>query len=229
MKHKFFSLASVLMAGAILTPGGPAQEKPATLDDRISYSYGVVVARDLKDRGLPINVDQFVKGFAAITKGGESLLTEGEIGRAFDENRLRMDEQNATGKEKANLEAGKKFLAGNAKKEGIKVTDRGLQYEVLKEGDGAKPTIDSTVKAHYHGTLIDGTVFDSSVERGEPADFPLARVIPGWTEGLQLMPLGSKYRFYIPYHLAYGDSPPPGSKIEPYSALIFEVELLGIK
>jgi FKBP-type peptidyl-prolyl cis-trans isomerase FklB len=103
-----------------------------------------------------------------------------------------------------------------------------LQYKVIKEGTGPKPTVENTVKVHYHGTLIDGTVFDSSVERKEPVSFPLNRVIPGWTAGLQLMPLGSKYRLYIPYNLAYGDSG-AGDKIKPYSALVFEVELLEIQ
>ena len=122
---------------------------------------------------------------------------------------------------------GEQFLAENALKEGVKVTDSGLQYEVLKMGKGPKPTATSTVKVHYHGTLIDGTVFDSSVERGEPISFPLDGVIAGWTEGLQLMPVGSKFRFYIPQELGYGAR--NAGSIPPYSTLIFEVELLGIE
>ena len=121
---------------------------------------------------------------------------------------------------------GEQFLAENALKEGVKVTESGLQYEVLKMGKGPKPTATSTVKVHYHGTLIDGTVFDSSVERGEPISFPLDGVIAGWTEGLQLMPVGSKFRFYIPQELGYGAR--NAGSIPPYSTLIFEVELLGI-
>jgi FKBP-type peptidyl-prolyl cis-trans isomerase FklB len=131
-------------------------------------------------------------------------------------------------KHAGNLEAGKKFLEENAKKPGVKTTASGLQYEVLKDGSGAKPTLQSKVKVHYHGTLIDGKVFDSSVNRGEPITFPLNGVIQGWQEGVQLMPVGSKYRFYIPYNLAYGERG-AGANIPPYSALIFDVELLAIE
>lgn len=128
-----------------------------------------------------------------------------------------------------NAKAGQDFLAENAKRDSVKVTPSGLQYEVLQEGTGAKPTATSTVKVNYEGKLIDGTVFDSSYERGEPISFPLNRVIPGWTEGLQLMSVGSKYRFYIPSELAYGEQGTPGGPIGPNCALIFEVELLGIE
>ena len=121
------------------------------------------------------------------------------------------------------------FLDENLKKDGIKVTSSGLQYEIIKEGSGDKPSLTSTVTVHYHGTLIDGTVFDSSIDRGEPAIFAVNQVIKGWTEALQLMSKGSKYRLYIPQELAYGASPHPNSPIEPYMALIFDVELLEIK
>jgi FKBP-type peptidyl-prolyl cis-trans isomerase len=121
------------------------------------------------------------------------------------------------------------FLAENAKKEGVKVTASGLQYEVIEKGAGDKPLATSNVTVHYHGTLLDGTVFDSSVERGEPTSFGVNQVIPGWTEALQLMPKGAKYRLYIPQDLAYGATPHPGGPIEPYMALIFDVELLEIK
>ena len=122
----------------------------------------------------------------------------------------------------------KEFLDKNLKKNGVKVTSSGLQYEIIKEGSGDKPTLTSTVTVHYHGTLIDGTVFDSSVDRGEPASFPVNQVIKGWTEALQLMSKGSKYRLFIPQEWAYGASPHPGGPIEPYMALIFDVELLEI-
>ncbi|MEJ6776800.1 MAG: FKBP-type peptidyl-prolyl cis-trans isomerase [Crocinitomicaceae bacterium] len=120
------------------------------------------------------------------------------------------------------------FLAENAKKEGVQVTASGLQYEVIEKGAGDKPSETSNVTVHYHGTLADGTVFDSSVERGEPTSFGVNQVIPGWTEALQLMPKGAKYRLYIPQDLAYGATPHPGGPIEPYMALIFDVELLEI-
>ena len=125
-------------------------------------------------------------------------------------------------------EEGEKFLAENAKREGVKVTASGLQYEVLEATLGQKPKATDTVKVHYEGTLIDGTVFDSSYKRGESISFPLNGVIKGWTEGLQLMPVGSKYKLYIPYQLAYGESG-AGASIPPYAALIFTVELLGIE
>ena len=130
-------------------------------------------------------------------------------------------------KSRANLQAGMDFLEANKQKQGITSLPSGLQYEILVEGRGPKPSEKSVVTCHYHGTLIDGTVFDSSVKRGEPASFPLNRVIRGWTEGLQLMPQGSKWRFFIPPQLAYGDRQ-TGPYIGPNSTLIFEVELLGI-
>ena len=126
-----------------------------------------------------------------------------------------------------NKEAGEQFLAANALREEVTTTESGLQYEILEEGTGPKPTATDRVKVHYHGTLVDGTVFDSSVDRGEPATFGVNGVIAGWTEALQLMPVGSKWKLYIPYELAYGER--GNSGIQPYSALIFEVELLGIE
>ena len=128
----------------------------------------------------------------------------------------------------ANREAGEKYLAENAKSKGVTVTESGLQYEVIKAATGDNPSTTDKVTVHYHGTLIDGTVFDSSVERGEPATFGVNQVIPGWTEALQLMSKGSKYRLFIPENLAYGGTPNAGGPIEPYMALIFDVELLEI-
>jgi FKBP-type peptidyl-prolyl cis-trans isomerase FklB len=130
-------------------------------------------------------------------------------------------------KAEANLKAGQAFLEENKKRTGVVVLPSGLQYEILKEGNGAKPTATQTVTCHYHGTLIDGTVFDSSVKRGAPASFPLNRVIAGWTEALQLMPVGSKWRLFLPHNLAYGNNQ-VGTHIGPNSTLIFEVELLSI-
>lgn len=124
---------------------------------------------------------------------------------------------------------GEDFLAANASKPGVQTTPSGLQYEVISEGAGPKPSATDTVRVHYHGTLIDGTVFDSSISRGLPATFGVHQVIKGWTEALQLMPVGSKYRLYIPQDLAYGAHPHPGGAIKPFMALVFDVELLGIE
>jgi len=198
---------------------GPAAAVPESLQERISYSYGISIGQQLRDREIPIDLDQFLAAFETALNGGESLLSEEERNEAFDQMaQLKVDEMKA---------AGEKYLADNAKKDGVEVTGSGLQYEVLAEGDGPKPKETDRVTVHYHGTLIDGTVFDSSVERGTPATFGLNQVIPGWTEGVQLMPKGSKFRFHIPYDLAYGERG-AGSDIKPYSALVFEVELLKI-
>ncbi len=207
-----------------------AQEakKPESLQERISYAYGLMIARQLTERGIEVDLAQFNQAFQSVVDKAEPLLGEDEVAAAFSENQKILDAKNATGEDKENLEAGQAYLAANAKKEGVKTTASGLQYEVLKEGDGPKPKATDEVTVHYHGTLIDGKVFDSSVERGEPTSFPLNRVIPGWTEGVQLMPKGSKFRFHIPYDLAYGERG-AGADIKPYSALVFEVELLEIQ
>lgn len=221
-------LFGVLVAS--LAPPVMSQESsaaPETLDERVSHAYGLVIARQLSERGIEIDLEQFTKAFRTVLDEAEPAMTDDEIQAAFNENQRRLDEKNVTGADRENLMAGKEFLEENAKKDGVMVTDSGLQYEVLEEGEGEKPSATDEVTVHYHGTLLDGTVFDSSVERGKPSSFTLNRVIPGWTEGLQLMTVGSKYRFYIPYDLAYGDRA-TGDKIKPYSALVFEVELLEI-
>lgn len=222
---------TMAMAGVFFTcPNMNAEEtkKPESLEERVSYAYGLMIARQLGERGVEVDIDQFLAAFKTVNAGGEPILSEDEVAAAFEESQKMVDAKSAQGADKENLEAGQKFLEENAKKEGVEITDSGLQYEVLEEGDGKKPGATDNVTVHYHGTLLDGTVFDSSVDRGEPTSFPLNRVIPGWTEGVQLMPLGSKYRFTIPYNLAYG-SRGAGADIKPYSALIFEVELLEIE
>lgn len=203
-------------------------KKPESLEERVSYAYGLMIARQLGERGVEIDIDQFLAAFKTVNAGGEPILSEDEVASAFEESQKMVDAKSAQGEDKANLEAGQKYLEENAKKEGVEVTESGLQYEILEEGDGKKPGATDNVTVHYHGTLLDGTVFDSSVDRGEPTSFPLNRVIPGWTEGVQLMPLGSKFRFTIPYNLAYG-SRGAGADIKPYSTLVFEVELLEIE
>ncbi len=219
-----------LSTSLMIAENARAQEakKPETLTERISYSYGLMISRQLKERGIEVDLDQFTRAFQTVVDGGEPALNEDEVASAFGENQKVLDAKNATGDDKVNLEAGQVFLKTNGAKEGVKTTASGLQYQVITAGDGAKPKATDEVTVHYHGTLIDGTVFDSSVDRGEPATFPLNRVIPGWTEGVQLMPKGAKYKFFIPYDLAYGERG-TGADIKPYSALVFEVELLEIK
>ncbi len=212
---------------AAAKPKTTSAEKPKSLKERVSYSYGVIIARQLSERGIEIDLTHFSTAFKAISAGEESVLDEDEIGAAFNENQKMLDEKNVAGEDKETLLAGKKFLAENGKKKGVTTTASGLQYEVMKAGDGDKPKATDRVTVHYHGSLLDGKVFDSSVDRGEPATFGLNQVIPGWTEGVQLMPKGSKYRFFIPYDLAYG-SRGSGADIKPYSTLIFEVEFLEL-
>ena len=171
----------------------------------------------------PAAVDQ---GVIDALKGAERPYSNEEMQNAFEVINKQMQAKEAD-KHKALAGAGEAFLAENAKKAGITVTASGLQYEVITQGTGAIPTASSRVKTHYHGTLIDGTVFDSSVNRGQPIDFPVNGVIAGWTEALQLMPVGSKYRLYIPHNLAYGERG-AGASIAPFSALIFDVELIDI-
>ena len=193
--------------------------------DSVSYSVGMLVAKNLQSQGLSeINPELFQKAVSDIFNNGETLLTPEEAEGYFTT--FMEKKQGMAGSD--NKIAGEQFLAANAKKEGVVVLDNGLQYEILVAGDGPKPAITDKVYTHYHGMLIDGTVFDSSVDRGEPIEFPLNRVIRGWTEILQLMPVGSKWRVYIPYDLAYG-AQGAGADIGPYSALIFEIELIEIR
>ncbi len=193
--------------------------------DSISYCVGMTVAKNLKGQGLTeINTEIFQKAVSDIFNKNETLMNPSDAQAYFSE--YIQKQKNMTGDN--NKIAGEQFLAENAKKEGVVVLDNGLQYEVMVMGDGPKPAITDKVYTHYHGMLIDGTVFDSSVERGEAIEFPLNRVIRGWTEILQLMPEGSKWRVYIPYDLAYG-AQGTGEDIGPYSALIFEIELIEIR
>lgn len=223
------ALVATVSILAMSLPESRAQDskKPETPSERISYAYGLMIARQLSERGIEVDLEQFNRAFRSVVDGSEPLLNEEEVADAFSQNQKMIDRRNVSGPDKETLEAGIAFLEANTKKEGVKTTSSGLQYEVIKAGDGPKPKATDEVTVHYHGTLIDGTVFDSSVERGEPTSFPLNRVIPGWTEGVQLMPKGSKYRFFIPYDLAYGDRG-AGADIKPYSTLVFEVELLEI-
>ena len=179
------------------------------------------------DSTLELNMDLINQGLVNGILGEETGMTTEEAQQYLQLTMDALQTQKAEKEFGSNKEAGAKFLAENATKENVKVTESGLQYEVLKAGRGAKPAASDRVKVHYHGTLIDGTVFDSSVDRGEPATFGVTQVIPGWVEALQLMTVGSKWKLYIPYDLAYGER--KAGSIPPYSALIFEVELLSIE
>jgi FKBP-type peptidyl-prolyl cis-trans isomerase len=195
-----------------------------TDEERFSYGLGMVIGeRVLKQYG-EVDYDIVLAGMRAQHGDQETLITLEEAGNAIN---ARMEQQFAE-QTAANRKRGEEFLKSNAEKEGVQVTESGLQYDVITEGDGAKPAVTDEVTVHYRGTLIDGTEFDSSYSRGEPTSFKLDQVIPGWTEGVQLMNVGSKYRFVIPHDLAYGERG-AGGAIGPFETLIFEVELLDIK
>jgi len=208
---------------------GRSKAKLTTNIDSTSYALGVVIGDmdkqriDMTPGASDLNTDILVSAFEEKLKGEEGQISVEDARQIIQDYFMKAE----SAKSEANAKAGEDFLAANKEKSGITTTESGLQYEVITEGTGAKPTAEQTVKCHYTGTTIDGKVFDSSVERGEPAEFPVSGVIPGWTEALQLMPVGSKWKLYIPSALAYGDRG-AGQDIGPNSALIFEVELLEI-
>jgi len=204
--------------------------KPGTYTERYSYMMGVDIGKSFASNQVEINQDQFLAGIKDAVAKADLKLSPEEIAATMKEFQLKNMPEEIKDKAEANIEAGDTYRADNAQKDGVKETDSGLQYEVLTKAEkgAAKPSAEDTVSVHYHGTLIDGTVFDSSVERGQPATFPLNRVIPGWTEGVQLMSVGEKYRFVIPPDLGYGMRG-AGGDIGPNETLIFEVELLEIE
>lgn len=196
------------------------------LKEKVSYAVGLSIAESLKSQQLDgLNLDLLKDGIQDIFEQRELKINPQEA-NGLIQSYLEEANSAAFGENKEN---GIAFLEGNKNKDGISSTESGLQYEIIQEGTGNKPSATDTVTVHYHGTLIDGTVFDSSIERGTPASFGVNQVIPGWTEALQLMSVGSKFRLYIPQELAYGANPHPGGPIQPYSALIFDVELIEIK
>lgn len=197
----------------------------------ISYVLGQQTGMSMKRTPIKLNEDLFKHGFGDVIEGKEPALSDDDIMAVMQaaETRLRAEQEKSQAEASAKNKAdGEAFLAENAKKEGVKTTASGLQYEVIKEGEGTSPKPEDTVKVHYKGMLIDGTEFDSSYSRGEPTEFKLNQVIPGWTEGLQLMKPGAKYKFVIPSVIAYG-ARAVGDKIGPDSTLVFEVELLEVK
>ncbi|MCP2045159.1 FKBP-type peptidyl-prolyl cis-trans isomerase [Pontibacter sp. HSC-36F09] len=194
--------------------------------EKISYIIGRDMAANLKKQGIEIEAEAFMKGLKEVIAGQPSSLSDQEIQMAMMALQQEMQQkQGAKGGE--NQKTGEAFLAENKNKEGIKTLPSGLQYQVLEEGTGKSPAASDKVTTHYHGTLIDGTVFDSSYERGQPATFPVNGVIAGWTEALQLMKEGAKWRLFIPSELAYG-SQGAGEAIGPNTTLIFDVELISV-
>ena len=192
---------------------------------KISYAIGMNIAANLKSSGVKeLDAQAVADGIDAILKGTKPELTTAEAGQLLNDYFTKLQETQM----KQQMEDGAAFLAANGERKEVVTLPSGLQYEILKQGNGPKPTAKNSVKCHYHGTLIDGTVFDSSVRRNEPAVFPVSGVIQGWVEALQLMPVGSKWKLFIPYNLGYG-ARGAGESIPPYATLIFEVELLSIE
>ena len=195
-----------------------------SLKDKASYSIGNNIGAGLKKQGVDLNLELFMQGLREGLAGSESKLTKEEMEAVFEQ----FQKQVVDNQTKKNEQEGQAFLAANKKKQGVKVTDTGLQYKVIKAGKGKKPAKSDVIRAHYRGTFPDGTEFDSSLERGQPATFAVNQVIAGWTEALQQMPVGSKWQLAIPPDLAYG---PEGyaPAIGPNATLVFEIELLGIE
>jgi FKBP-type peptidyl-prolyl cis-trans isomerase FklB len=227
MKRLIICLAAVCAASI-----GLAQDKPQLKDqkDKASYSIGHDIGSTFKKQTVEISVDSMLAGLKDGLAGKEAIPKDERDKILAEFQKQMMEKQAAATKAAAekNAAEGEKFLAANKTKEGVKTTTSGLQYKVLKEGAGEPPKATDSVVTHYKGTLLDGTEFDSSYKRNEPATFPVNRVIPGWTEALQLMKPGSKYQLFIPSKLAYGERG-AGRDIGPNSALIFEVELISIK
>ena len=217
-------LSSLILFIACKTEKSKESVNLITELDSVSYSLGVNIGENIKKQFENINLDNFEAGIKdVLEKELEAKISDNQaqaiINSYFSKKQKKESE--------SMIEEGANYLQENAKREGVTTLPSGLQYEIISEGTGPKPTLEDNVTTHYHGTLIDGTVFDSSVDRGEPASFPVGGVIKGWTEALQLMSVGSKWKLYVPYDLAYGERG-AGAQIGPYSTLIFEVELISI-
>jgi FKBP-type peptidyl-prolyl cis-trans isomerase FklB len=226
MKFKLIVVLGILF----LVSQVSAQEKLVLKDqkDKISYIVGMDIGNNLKKQSISVNPKILAKGIEDALAGTKSLLTEQEVQETMLAFRKEMTAKQAEIAKKNKTE-GEAFLAENKKKEGVKTLPSGLQYKVIKAGTGKKPKSNDTVTVHYRGTLIDGTEFDSSYKRGQPATFQVGGVIPGWTEALQLMEQGAKWQLFIPSNLAYGERGAAGGLIGPNATLIFEVELVSIQ
>jgi FKBP-type peptidyl-prolyl cis-trans isomerase FklB len=220
---------AVLLAGNVFAA---EEENPLKTDkDKVSYSIGLDIGQSLRQRAMELNPELLARGIKDALSGSKALLTEDqarEVLEAFAKDMAAKEESLRSGLAEKNKKEGEAFLAENKKKDGVKTLPSGLQYKVVKAGTGKTPKASQVVKTHYRGTLTDGTEFDSSYRRNEPAVFPVNGVIPGWTEALQLMPVGSKWQLVLPSTLAYGERG-AGATIGPNAVLIFEVELLGIE
>jgi FKBP-type peptidyl-prolyl cis-trans isomerase FkpA len=219
---KMFLMAMVTVFCAAGVIAKPVYEDSAATDEEISYAFGVVLGSQFRDSGFSFNYDEVGKGFQDSVEGNAKMTDNVAVDLAQAAYTEILEKKALENKAKEEA-----FLAENSRKDTVIVTESGLQYEILEEGDGPKPSADDIVRVNYEGRLIDGTIFDSSYERDESAEFSLDMVIDGWSEGLQLMSVGSKYRLIMPSKLAYGESG-AGAVIPPYSLLIFEVELLDV-
>ncbi|HKK90812.1 MAG TPA: FKBP-type peptidyl-prolyl cis-trans isomerase [Desulfobacteraceae bacterium] len=224
------NLSALLISAALICSGAPAfgQDTLKTEQEKISYALGINIGQNLK-KDVDVDIDAFFKGIKD-SQTDKSLLSDEEMKQTMMAFQKKMQQKQQVKMQKVaqqNKADGAAFLEANKKEEGVKTLDSGLQYKVIKEGEGASPKASDTVTCNYKGTTIDGKVFDSSYKRGEPASFQVGGVIKGWTEALQLMKVGSKWELFIPSDLAYGDRG-AGKAIAPGSTLIFEVELLGI-
>ncbi len=223
------------LVGSLISCSSDIESSEANLSnqlDSLSYSFGYLQGGSLVNEGIDeIDVKNYLAGLNTAFKDEDSAIDEAAMQQLiqvfFSELQTRQMERQAAEAD-INIAQGRAFLEENVLNSDVFETDSGLQYRVLEEGDGQRPTATDRVRVHYEGSLLSDEVFDSSYERGEPITFPLNQVIDGWTEGVQLMSVGSKYQFFIPSELAYGNTPPPGSTISPGAVLIFEVELLGI-
>ena len=226
MKHSISAALIALLALPVLN----AQDAPKDQKDKVSYGIGLSMGTKMKKDGVDLNPQMIFKGLSDGFSGAKPLMSEEEIQQTLQafqaemQSKMMQKQKESSTKNKADGEA---FLAANKTKEGVKTLPSGLQYKIISEGKGDKPKSTDTVSVNYRGTLIDGTEFDSSYKHKEPVSFPLDKVIPGWTEGIQQLPVGTKAQLFIPSNLAYGENAPP--VIGPNSTLIFEVELLEIK
>lgn len=230
---KFFLVSALAVAVSTISITTTAIAKEVksleTEEQKVGYGFGLMLGKRMKTDTPELDVDAFIQGMKDGFGGKAPLLTDAQVQQAIQGFQMRQRDQQMAKFEKMaadNKAAGDAFLAENKGKDGIKTTESGLQYKVINEGNGKKPTLEDTVKVHYEGSLISGKVFDSSIKRGEPVSFPVTGVIKGWTEALQLMPVGSKWQLFIPSDLAYG---PGGNRnIGPNEVLLFDVELLEV-